>query len=104
VSAFVCFADPTSTFAGLADLLGFLFLVVGVCWMVRAFLERSINPLWWMGLVSGILMTILAFWSSGQFFIHKAYLLLVFAGIWALLQGTTNIVRALEIRALREEL
>jgi uncharacterized membrane protein HdeD (DUF308 family) len=104
VSAFVCFADPTSTFAGLADLLGYLFLVVGVCWMVRAFLERSINPLWWMGLVSGILMTILAFWSSGQFFIHKAYLLLVFAGIWALLQGTTNIVRALEIRALREEL
>jgi hypothetical protein len=57
-----------------------------------------------MGLVSGILMTILAFWTSGQFFIHKAYLLLVFAGIWALLQGTTNIVRAFETRALREEL
>lgn len=104
VSALVCFANPTSTFAGLADLLGFLFLVVGVWWMVRAFLERAINPLWWMGLVSGILMTLLAFWTSGQFFIHKAYLLLVFAGIWALLQGTTNIVRAFEIRALREEL
>jgi uncharacterized membrane protein HdeD (DUF308 family) len=104
VSALVCFANPTSTFAGLADVLGFLFLVVGVWWMVRAFLERSINSLWWTGLVSGILMTILAFWTSGQFFIHKAYLLLVFAGIWALLQGTTNIVRAFEIRALREEL
>ena len=49
VSALVCFANPTSTFAGLADLLGFLFLVVGVWWMVRAFLERSINPLWWTG-------------------------------------------------------
>jgi uncharacterized membrane protein HdeD (DUF308 family) len=72
--------------------------------MVRAFLERPINPLWWMGLVAGILMTILAFWTSGQFFLHKAYLLLVFAGIWALLQGTTTIVRAFEIRALREEL
>jgi hypothetical protein len=104
VSAIVCFANPTDTFAGLADMLGFLFLNVGVWWMVRAFLERAINPLWWVGLVSGILMTGLAFWTSGQFFIHKAYVLLVFAGIWALMQGTTNIVRAFEIRALREEL
>ena len=58
--------------------------------MIRAFLERAINPLWWMGLISGILMTALAFWTSGQFFIHKAYVLLVFAGIWALMQGITH--------------
>src|SRR4051812_30755351 len=95
VSAIVCFANPTDTFAGLADMLGFLFLIVGVWWMVRAFLERAINPLWWMGLLSGI---------SGQFFIHKAYVLLVLAGIRALTQGITNIVRAFEIRAMREEL
>ena len=104
VSAVVCFAYPTDTFAGLADVLGFLFLLVGVWWMMRAFLERPINPLWWSGLISGILMTTLAFWTSGQFFIHKAYLLLVFAGIWALMQGITNIVRAFEVRALREQL
>ena len=104
VSAGICFADPASTFAGLADILGFLFLVVGVWWMVRAFIERAINPRWWLGLISGILMTTLAFWTSGQFFVHKAYVLLVFAGIWALMQGTTNIVRAFEIRALRAEL
>jgi uncharacterized membrane protein HdeD (DUF308 family) len=104
VSAVVCFANPTSTFAGLADMLGFLFLILGVWWMVRAFLERSINPLWWMTLISGILMTVIAFWTSGQFFIHKAYVLLVFAGIWALMQGITNIVRAFQVRALREEL
>ena len=104
VSAVICFAHPASTFAGLADVLGFLFLIVGIWWMVRAFLERAVNPLWWLGLMSGILMTIVAFWTSGQFFIHRAYLLLVFAGIWALLQGTTNIVRAFEIRSLGKEL
>ena len=104
VSAVVCFANPTDTFAGLADMLGFLFLIVGVWWMVRAFLERAVNPLWWMGLISGIVMTALAFWTEGQFFISKAYVLLVFAGIWALMQGITTIVRAVEIRALREEL
>jgi hypothetical protein len=104
VSAIVCFANPEDTFAGIADMLGFLFLIVGVWWMVRAFLERALNPLWWLGLISGILMTALAFWTSGQFFIEKAYVLLVFAGIWALMQGITNIVRAFELRALREEL
>ena len=104
VSAIVCFVNPEDTFAGFADILGFLFLTVGVWWMIRALLERPINPLWWLGLISGILMTALAFWTSGQFFIHKAYVLLVFAGIWALMQGITNIVRAFQIRALREEL
>jgi uncharacterized membrane protein HdeD (DUF308 family) len=103
-SAVVCFANSADTFAGLADVLGFLFLLVGVWWMVRAFLERPVNPLWWSGLSSGILMTTLAFWTSGQFFIHKAYVLLVFAGIWALMQGITSIVRAFEVRALREQL
>ena len=88
-SAVVCFADPTDTFAGLADMLGFLFLIVGIWWMVRAFLD-AINPQWWLGLISGILMTGLAFWTSGQFFIHKAYVLLVFAGIWALMQGMSR--------------
>jgi uncharacterized membrane protein HdeD (DUF308 family) len=104
MSAIVSFVSPADTFAGLADTLGFLFLIIGVWWMIRAFLERPINPLWWLGLISGIVMTALAFWTSGQFFIHRAYLLLVLAGIWALMQGITNIVRAFQIRALREEL
>jgi uncharacterized membrane protein HdeD (DUF308 family) len=70
----------------------------------RAFLERAINPAWWLTLISGILMTILAFWTSGQLFIHKAYVLLVSAGIWALMEGAVDIVRAFEIRRIHEEL
>jgi uncharacterized membrane protein HdeD (DUF308 family) len=104
VSAVVCFINPVDTFIGLADMLGFLFGIVGLWWMVRAFLERPVNPLWWTGLISGILMTGLAFWSSGQFFIHKAYVLLVFAGIWALMQGTTDIMRAFEVRRLQKQI
>jgi uncharacterized membrane protein HdeD (DUF308 family) len=103
-AAVISFANPADTFTGLADVLGFLFLIVGVWWMVRAFLERPVNPLWWIGLISGIVMTGLAFWTEGQFFISKAYTLLVFAGTWALMQGITTIVRAAEIRALREKL
>lgn len=103
-SAVVCFISPEQTFAGLADMLGFLFLIVGLWWMTRSFLERPLNPLWWLGLISGILMTILAFWTAGQFFIDRAYTLLALAGIWALMAGITHIVRAFQVRALHEAL
>ena len=82
-------------------MLGFIFFIVGVWWLIRAFVEREVNPLWWLGLISGILMLILAFWTSGQFFIEKAYTLLIFAGIWALMSGIIDIVRAFQIRGLR---
>jgi uncharacterized membrane protein HdeD (DUF308 family) len=104
ISAVICFVNPAATFAGLADMLGFLFLIVGIWWMVQAFLERPVNPLWWLGLISGILMTGMAFWTSGQLLGAKAYTLLIFAGIWALMQGTMDIVRAFEARRVHKEL
>ncbi|MET0762438.1 MAG: DUF308 domain-containing protein, partial [Thermoleophilaceae bacterium] len=68
----------------------------------QAFMTRDANELWWLGLIAGILMVVLAFWTAGQFFIEKSYVLLVFAGIWALMQGVTDIVRAFQIRKLDE--
>ena len=104
IAAVICFISPENTLVALADTLGFLFLLVGLWWMVRAFLERAINPLWWLGLISGILMTILAFWTGGQFFIEKAYVLLVFAGIWALMASVTDIVRGFVLLRAHQEL
>lgn len=96
----VALIDPVSTFAGFAEILGFVFLLIGVRWIVQAFLERVFNDLWWLTLTSGILMTVLAFWVSGEFFLERAYTLLVFAGIWALMAGLNSIVRAFQIRRL----
>jgi hypothetical protein len=92
---------PSSTFAGLADILGFIFLLIGVQWMAQAFTERAFNPYWWLTLIGAILMVVLAFWASGQFFVERAYTLLIFVGIWALPKGVTDIVRAFQIRSLR---
>lgn len=103
VAAVICFVNPEGTFATLADILGFLFALVGFWWIVQAFTEMDVNRYWWLGLVSGIGMTIIGFWAAGQFFIEKAYILLVFAGIWALMEGINDIVRAFEIRRLHEE-
>jgi uncharacterized membrane protein HdeD (DUF308 family) len=100
IAGVLSFVSPEATFAGFADMLGFLFLLVGVWWTIEAFLSQSTNPVWWLGLVSGVLMLIMAFWTAGQFFIEKAYILLVFAGVWALLHGIKDIVRAFQIRKL----
>jgi uncharacterized membrane protein HdeD (DUF308 family) len=96
----IALIDPVKTFTAFADILGFVFLLLGVVWMVQAFTERVVNPLWWLTLLSGFLMFGLAFWVSGQFFLTRAYTLLVFAGIWAMMKGITDIVRAFQMRRL----
>jgi uncharacterized membrane protein HdeD (DUF308 family) len=105
IAGIICFINPENTFAGLADILGFLFFTVGAWWIIRSFLERGAgSPVWWLGLISGIAVVMLAFWTSGQFFITKAYTLLIFAGIWALMHGITDIARAFAVRSLRNRL
>jgi hypothetical protein len=104
VAGIIALIEPKSTFHGVADVLGFLFLIVGVFWTVQAFVEKGQNELWWLGLISGIAMIVVAFWTSGQFLIDKAYLLLVFAGIWALMHGITDVAKAFSLRAVHREL
>jgi uncharacterized membrane protein HdeD (DUF308 family) len=99
-SGIVALIHPGNTFAGFADILGFVFVVIGVLWLAQAFTERAVNSLWWLGLISGILMIILAFWVSGEFVLDRAVTLLGFAGVWALTKGITDIVRAFQMREL----
>jgi uncharacterized membrane protein HdeD (DUF308 family) len=100
VAGVIAFISPENTFAAIADILGFLFLLVGTFWIIQAFGERPYNQLWWFGLISGVALIVLAFWTGGQFFIDKAYVLLVFAGIWAMFQGVNDIFRAFQLREL----
>ena len=102
IAGVISFISPENTFAAIADILGFLFLIVGVFWIIQAFVERDENDVWWLGLGAGVLMVVLAFWTGGQFFIEKSYVLLVFAGIWSLMQGVTDLVRAFQIKKLGE--
>jgi uncharacterized membrane protein HdeD (DUF308 family) len=103
IAGVIALISPENTFAAIADTLGFLFLLVGTFWIIQAFGERDVNELWWFGLISGVAMIVLAFWTGGQFFIHRAYVLLVFAGIWAMFHGVNDIFRAFQLRELTEK-
>ncbi|RPI26453.1 MAG: hypothetical protein EHM57_00050 [Actinobacteria bacterium] len=100
VAGVVAMAYPTRTFTAIADVLGFLFALIALVWIVEAFVTRDGNPLWWLSLVAGILMLLIAFWAGGQFFFTKAYTLLAFAGVWALMRGIVDIVGAFQVRSL----
>lgn len=102
IAGVVALAYPKNTFESIADVVGFLFLIVGIFWIVEALATRETYQLWWLGLIAGIMMVILAFWAAGQFFITKQYTLLVFAGIWALIHGITDIIKAFEIKKYGE--
>jgi uncharacterized membrane protein HdeD (DUF308 family) len=85
VAGVIALISPENTFAARADILGFLFLLVGAFWIIQAFAERDRYDCWWLGLITGIALVALAFWTAGRFCITKAYGLLAFAGIWALI-------------------
>ena len=100
IGGVIALFNPVQTFASLASILGFLFLMVGVLWTVEAFATRGANELWWLSLIAGVMMIGLGFWAEGQFFASRAYTLLVFAGVWALLHGVSDIIRSFQIKRL----
>ncbi len=104
IGGVVAIFNPAETFKAVADVLGFIFLLAGIFWTIEAFSSKDENELWWIGLIAGILMILLAFWTSGQFFFEKQYILIIFAGIWALMHGVTDIIRAFQIKRLGEGL
>jgi len=92
--------NPIGTAFALATSLGLLFVLIGIFWVVEAFATRGANPLWWLGLISGLLMVGLAWWVSQQNTAEKAITLLTFAGIWAIMHGIGDFIRAWELKRL----
>jgi uncharacterized membrane protein HdeD (DUF308 family) len=93
---------PVDTFFALASVLGLILLFYGTFEIARAFSSRDVNPYWWIGLVTGILLLLLAFWVSGSDRVYalaqRTYLILFWVGFFALFKGITQIVNAFGIR------
>jgi uncharacterized membrane protein HdeD (DUF308 family) len=93
---------PVDSFFALASVLGLILIFYGTFEIARAFSSRDVNPYWWIGLVTGILLLLLAFWVSGSDRVYalaqRTYLILFWVGFFALFKGITQVVMAFGIR------
>jgi uncharacterized membrane protein HdeD (DUF308 family) len=92
----LAFVHPQNTFRALAAIFAFFLFLRGIVDVIAALYARPAE-LWWVGLVSGVVLILLAFWAAGDFG-NKAFLLVVWIGAAALAQGVLQIVTAFRLR------
>jgi len=109
IGAFWGFFRPVNTFFALASVLGLILILYGTFEIIQAIVSRGVNPLWWLGLITGILLVLLAFWvseSDRAFAVtaaRRTYLILFWVGFMALFKGITQIVLAFGLRHVGKE-
>ena len=92
--------NPIGTSAALAASLGLLFILISVFWFIEAFATKDSNSLWWLTLIAAIIMLGMGIWVGSQGLLSKTITLLVFAGVWALVHGVGDFVRAYQLKKL----
>jgi len=95
------FVQPFGTFWALATALGFLLVFKGTLDIVESVVLQGLNPVWWLGLIAGIIEIGLGFWASQQYFPARALLLLLWVGFYAMFRGISEIVLAFQLRAAK---
>jgi uncharacterized membrane protein HdeD (DUF308 family) len=107
VGALWGFIRPVSTFFALASVLGLILILYGTFEIIQGVASRAVNPYWWVNLVAGILLVLLAFWVSGSDRVYalaqRTYLILFWVGFFALFRGITQIILAFTVRHAGEE-
>jgi uncharacterized membrane protein HdeD (DUF308 family) len=96
------FIRPVDTFFSLASVLGLILIFYGTFEISRAVAWRALNPYWWLGLISGVLLILLAIWVSGSDRVYalaqRTYLILFWVGFMALFKGFSQLMLAFGIR------
>src|SRR4029450_10710133 len=64
LGAIWAFVRPVNTFFALASMLGLLLFLQGFFYVAEAFALRDDSPYWWLQLISGGLIVVLALWIS----------------------------------------
>jgi uncharacterized membrane protein HdeD (DUF308 family) len=93
------FVQPYDAFWSLAAAFGLLLIISGVFDITYSVLAQPINPVWWLGLVTGILEVALGFWASQQYISARAGLLIIWVAVFAIFRGISDLVVAFEVRS-----
>jgi uncharacterized membrane protein HdeD (DUF308 family) len=109
IAGFIALVWPGQTFLVLAAIVGWLLLFYGIIDIVFAFSTRHIEGMWWMQLISGIIMVLLGFWAIAPdnatvATYRGAVLLAVWIGVAALFRGISDIIVGFRVRSAHREL
>jgi uncharacterized membrane protein HdeD (DUF308 family) len=101
------FIRPVNTFFALASVLGLILIFYGAFDIIQSVASRAVNPYWWLQLITGILLVLLAFWVSGSDRVYalaqRTYLILFWVGFLALFRGFSQIFLAFTVRHAGQE-
>lgn len=100
VIGIVAFVHPGNTFAALAAVMSFYFVLMGILNVGLALASRHVAAGWWVHLFVGVAEILIGFWAAGDFG-HKTILLVVWVGAAALARGISAIMFAFAARELR---
>jgi uncharacterized membrane protein HdeD (DUF308 family) len=109
VAGVIALVWPGATFLVLSAIVGWLLLFYGIIDIVFAFSTRHLEGLWWMQLISGIVMVLLGFWAISPddatvATYRGAVLLVVWIGVAALFRGISDIIVGFGLRSAHKEL
>jgi uncharacterized membrane protein HdeD (DUF308 family) len=65
---------------------------------------KGLNPVWGLGLATGIIEVLLGFWASQQYYPARAALILIWVAFMAMFRGAADIVVAFQLRRAHKEL
>jgi uncharacterized membrane protein HdeD (DUF308 family) len=100
VIGIVAFVHPGNTFAALAAVMSFYFILKGTFDVVVALAGWGAAAHSWLYLLLGIAEIVIGFWAAGDFG-HRVILLVVWVGVTALTRGISEIVLAFTLRGAR---
>jgi uncharacterized membrane protein HdeD (DUF308 family) len=109
VAGLIALIWPGSTFLVLSALTGWLLFFWGIIDIVFALSTRHVESLWWVQLITGIVMVLVGFWAIGPddetvSTYRGSVLLVVWIGVAALFRGISDILVGFRLRSAHEEL
>ncbi|MFL5928348.1 MAG: HdeD family acid-resistance protein [Gaiellaceae bacterium] len=99
VIGIVSFVHPGGTFAALAGVMSFYFVIRGG-WNIATSIGLGALQFRWITFLLGVAELLLGFWAAG-YFGNRAVLLVVWVGALALTRAVADVIEAFAIRGLR---
>jgi uncharacterized membrane protein HdeD (DUF308 family) len=98
------FIRPINSVFALASVLGLLLFLQGIFTLTRGLALREESPYWWLDVIGGALITVLAIWVATSDRVwgltERAVFILVWVGFMAIFRGVSDVALAFSLRRL----